>query len=312
MEDVLVIGGGPAGAACALWLHQFGMKVMLLEAGLAIGGLQLHSPYTNRWIPSVQGRTGQEVARQLEEHIRAASVPCMLGFYGETIRYRADYACWEVSSTKKSLRANYVAIATGSKPRLGGFVETENVGIGPGIAMERIDVRDKRVAILGGGDNAFDQAVFALRRGARSVEIYSRRIPTAQPILQRQVPKHCVHVGPFQADQARMTVNTEAYDVLGVQFGFEASIPGGLLLPLRDGYIDVDRRGAVPSLRRLFAAGEVTNFWHPCVTTALAHGVQVAKSIHNDYLVATSEAKPIAERPAQGLVCHAAWAKASP
>jgi thioredoxin reductase len=303
MDDVLVVGGGPAGAACALWLHQLGMKVMLLEAGQAIGGLQLRSPYTNRWIPSVQGKTGQEVARQLEEHIRAASVPYMLGFDVGAIRYRADYAGWEVSGPEESLRASYVVIATGSKPRRGGFVETKNVGIGPGIAMERIDVSGKRVAILGGGDNAFDQAVFALRRGARSVDIYSRRIPRAQPILQRDVPAHCVHVGPFQADQARMTVNTVAYDVLGVQFGFEASIPGGLRLPLLDGYVDVDRRGAVPSLQGLFAAGEVTNFWHPCVTTALAHGVQVAKSIQNDHLAATSEATTsIVDRPAPRLV----------
>jgi hypothetical protein len=40
-----------------------------------------------------------------------------------------------------------------------------------------------------------------------------------------------------------------------------------------------DRQSAIPKFPGLFAAGEVTNFWHPCVTTAYAHGVQVAKSI---------------------------------
>ncbi|NRF67835.1 NAD(P)/FAD-dependent oxidoreductase [Aquincola sp. S2] len=299
MEDVLVVGAGPAGAACALWLHQLGLKVMLLDAGRAIGGLQLRSPYTNRWIPSVQGKTGQEVARQLEEHVRSASVPCRLGFDVGAIRYRADHSGWEVSAAKESLRATYVVIATGSKPRCGGFMETEHVGIGPGISMERIDVHGKRVAILGGGDNAFDQAVFALRRGARNVDVYCRHTPRAQPILQREIPSHCVHVGPFDADQVRMTVNAAAYDVLGVQFGFEASIPAGIRLPLRDGYIVVDRHGAVPRFRGLFAAGEVTNFWHPCVTTALAHGVQVAKAIQNDHLAAASGAMPsFVERPA--------------
>lgn len=286
MDDVLVVGGGPAGAACAPWLHQFGMEVMLLEAGPAIGGLQLRSPYVNRWIPGVPGKTGQEVAAQLQGHLQAASVPHAVGFGLASIRRHAGGTEWEVTGSGGTHRARCVVIATGSKPRQGGFVEAGNVGIGPGVSMERIPVRDKRVAILGGGDNAFDMAAFALRRGARSVDIYCRHAPRAQPILQRDIPAHCVHVGPFQANQACMTVNARAYDVLGVQFGFEACIPGGLSLPLSEGYIQVDRRGAVPSHPGLFAVGDVTNFWHPCVATAAAHGVQVAKSIQADHLAA--------------------------
>lgn len=286
MQDVLVVGGGPAGAACALWLHQFDLNVMLLESGAAIGGLQLRSPYTNRWIPGLQGKTGQEVAAQLHAHLRAASVPHVVGCNVTTVRPGAGHIGWEVSGDGHSRRARHVVIATGSTPRQGGFVESATVGIGPGVSMERIEVEGKSVAILGGGDNAFDQAAFALRRGARSVDIFSRRSPRAQTLLRGQVPAHCVHVGPFEADQGRMEVDGRPFDVLGVQFGFEARIPGGLRLPLREGYIDVDRSGAIPGFPGLFAAGEVTNFWHPCVTTAVAHGVQVAKSIHNEQLAA--------------------------
>jgi NADPH-dependent glutamate synthase beta subunit-like oxidoreductase len=105
-----------------------------------------------------------------------------------------------------------------------------------------------------------------------------------------------------------MTVNGRAYDVLGVQFGFEACIPGGLRLPLRDGYIEVDRRGAVPSHPGLFAVGDVTNFWHPCVATAMAHGVQVAKSIQFEHMaqapgrLPSTRTGPPATRPASSLV----------
>jgi thioredoxin reductase len=279
VEDIVVIGGGPAGAACALWAHQLAMRVRLLEAGPVIGGLQLKSPYTNRWIPGLQGKTGQEVAASLQAHLDAAAVPYETGFNVASIKRCAERTCWEVSSGLRTHRARQVVIATGSKPRRHGFTESDTVGIGPGASMERIEVVGKRVAILGGGDNAFDQAVFALRRGARSVDIHCRRAPRAQPILQHEVPADRVHIGPFLADQSCMTVNDVPYDVLGIQFGFEASIPGGLELPLRDGYIEVDRHGAIPGFTSLFAAGEVTNYWHPCVTTSYAHGVQVAKSI---------------------------------
>lgn len=307
MDDVLVVGGGPAGAACALWLHQLGMKVLLLEGGQSLGGLQLRSPYVNRWIPGVPGKTGQEVAAQLQAHLQAAAVPHAVGVDVTALRRNPRKADWEVCAADRTHRARRVVIATGSKPRHGGFVEAGNVGIGPGVSMERIPVLDQRVAILGGGDNAFDMAAFALGRGARSVDIYCRQVPRAQPILQRAVPAHCVHVGPFEADQARMEVNGRAYDVFGVQFGFDACIPGGLSLPLCDGYVQVDRRGAVPSHPGLFAVGDVTNYWHPCVATAAAHGVQVAKSIHADHLAAaprtllSTSSGPHAPRPARAL-----------
>ena len=293
IEDVIVIGGGPAGAACALWAHQLGLRVLLLEAGPAVGGLQLRSPYRNWWIPGVQDKTGQQVAASLQAHLEAAAVPCRLNFPVTAIRRSAGHVGWEVSDGRAAHAARYVVIATGAKPRCEGFVESDCVGIGPGISMERLDVAGKRVAILGGGDNAFDQAALARQRGARCVDIYCRRAPRAQPILMRQVEARHVHVGPFHADQPSMTVNGTPYDVFGVQFGFRACIPAGLHLPLKEeGYVDVDHRGAVVGVPRLFAAGEVTNYWHPCVTTSYAQGVQVAKAIQNELQLAAYSKTP--------------------
>jgi len=236
----------------------------------------------------LQGKTGQEVAASLRAHLEAAAVPHLVNFTAAKIQRSAEHAGWDVPNERATHTAHYVVIATGAKPRREGFVENDRVGIGPGVTTERLNVADKRVAILGGGDNAFDNAIFALRRGARSVDIYCRRAPRAQPILQREIAAQSVHVGPFQADQSRMTVNGTPHDIIGVQFGYEACIPGGLRLPLRDGYINVDRRGSVPEFPSLFAAGEVTNYWHPCVTTSYAHGVQVAKSIQSELLTVSS------------------------
>jgi len=292
MEDVLVIGGGPAGAACALWSHQLGMKTTLLEKDAAMGGLQRRSPYTNRWLPALPGKTGQDVAAQLHSQLSEAGVSHRLGFEAMSIQREANAPGWRVSSATASLQAHYVVIATGSVPRCSGFTESDRVGIGPGSSMERIAVRGRRVAILGGGDNAFDQAIFAGSRGAHSVDIYCRNIPRAQPLLQLEVLPERVHVGPFEVDASRMTVDGVHYDVIGVQYGFEACVPADLRLPLREGYVDVERSGAVRGHDDLFAAGEVTNYWHPCVATAFAHGAQVAKSIQYRHLRAHRMASP--------------------
>jgi thioredoxin reductase len=288
MNDVLVLGGGPAGAACALWSQQLGMRVMLLERDSAVGGLQKRSPYTNRWLPALPGKTGQQIAARLHAQLSSAEVPYRLGFDALAIRHDAGLGGWCVSSATGSLYARYIVIATGSLPRRSGFTESDCIGIGPGTSMERIAMRGRRVAILGGGDNAFDQAKFANFRGALSVNVFCRNAPRAQPVLQQEIPRARVHIGPFEVDTSRMTVNHTHYDVIGVQYGFEASIPAGLQLPLRDGYIDVERSGAVRGHDSLFAAGEVTNYWHPCVATAFAHGAQVAKSIQCKHLGACS------------------------
>ena len=284
MEDVLVIGAGPAGAACSLSLHQLGMKVLVLERTRTPRDLLRRPAEADRWSSATPATAGKALAARLHIQLCLSEVPHRLGFDALSVRSGGAQGGWVVGDASSTVRARYVVIATGTRPRRGGFSDSACVGIGPGHSMERIPVRGRRVAILGGGDNAFDQATFALGRGADSVDVYCRQLPRAQPLLQLDVPAQCVHIGPFEVDPARMSVNGSRYDVIGVQFGFEACVPAGLRLPLRDGRIDVDGRGEVPGFRGLFAAGEVANFWHPCVSSAFAQGDQVARAIRFDHL----------------------------
>ncbi|MGZ3305524.1 MAG: NAD(P)/FAD-dependent oxidoreductase, partial [Asticcacaulis sp.] len=97
-------------------------------------------------------------------------------------------------------------------------------------------------------------------------------------LLQEMIADVRVVIGPYRASQKTMTVNGEVFDAFGVMYGFEAVVPDGIGPRRQGGYVRVDRFGAT-SLPGIFACGEVTDYWHPCVTTAAAHGVQVAKQI---------------------------------
>lgn len=135
------------------------------------------------------------------------------------------------------------------------------------------------MAILGGGDNAFDQYIFAKRRGAADCKIFARTL-RAQKKLQLPVPSEDVRVGPFTADQETLQVNGESFDVFSVMFGFEPVIPQGLeeLARSPQGFVEADHWGQT-SVPGVYAAGEVAHTFHPCVTTSFAHGVQAAKHI---------------------------------
>lgn len=282
--ETIVIGGGPAGCACALWLHKLGVRTWLVEASDALGGLQRRSPYENLWIPGVMGHTGEEVARALHRHIHVIGVPFHLN--SRVSRIEAADGGFRVRVEGETIRGHYgtqhLVIATGTQPVRGHFRPAHNVAIGPGYPMENLEVGNRKIAILGGGDNAFDQARFVLQRGAKSVTIYSRTPPRAQAVLQAMVPQARVCIGPYTADQLSMIVNGEVFDAFGVMYGFEAQLPDGLHQDLElkneNGFIAVSREGETV-LSGLWACGEVTDYWHPCVTTSAAHGIQVAKQI---------------------------------
>jgi len=268
-KEAMVLGGGPAGIAAAIWLKKLGVDVVLLEQAGALGGLQRRSPYENLWIPGVQGKTGQDVARALADHAAAVGVEARLD-------HAAPVQAGEIYRTG-DVEAPFVVVATGSMPRAGRFKAAANVAIGPGEPMEALDVLGERVAILGGGDNAFDQARFVRDRGGQ-VTVFSRGEPRAQKGLRSLIADVRVVVGPYAARQAAMTVNGEEFDAFGVMYGFEAVVPEGLKLRRRKGYVQVNRFGE-SSLPGVYACGEVTDYWHPCVTTAAAHGIQVARQI---------------------------------
>lgn len=269
--DAIIIGGGPAGISCAIWLKKLGVECVLLEASAQLGGLQTRSPYENLWIPGVQGKTGQQVAASLADHANAVGIDVRLNCPVLSVDGQ------RVTTPAGTYSAPYLVIATGSRPRTGGFTASDRIIIGPGVGMEALDVKGRRLAIFGGGDNAFDQARFVRDRGGK-VTIFTRSVPRAQKLLQDMIPDVPVIIGPYQMDQDAMTINSEAFDAFGVMFGFEAVVPDGLALDLDNGYVRVDRFGET-SEPGVYACGEVTDYWHPCVTTSAAHGIQVAKQI---------------------------------
>jgi len=268
-KEAIILGGGPAGLSAAIWLKKLGVDVVLLEQSGVLGGLQRRSPYENLWIPGVQGKTGQEVARALADHAATVGVEVRLN-------HETPVLAGEVYRTG-GYAASRLVIATGTRPRAGRFRPAAKVAIGPGEPMEALDVAGRRIAILGGGDNAFDQARFVRERGGQ-VTVFSRREPRAQKLLRGMVPEIRLVVGPYKARQGPMTVNGEAFDMFGVMYGFEAVVPEGLKPRRRKGYVQVNRLGET-SLPGVYACGEVTDYWHPCVATAAAHGIQVARQI---------------------------------
>ena len=281
IKKTVIIGGGPAGSSCALWLHQLGCDVLLAEKSSEVGGLQNASPYINAWFPSVQGLQGKQIARNIHEHMLTCGVALRTNTTVQRVHVLENSVDVDFCDGTQ-VQARYLVVATGAKFRSGGFTASERLAIGPGKNFEAMDVANKRVAILGGGDNAFDAWQFAMQRGAAQAQIFARSL-RAHGVSMTRVPKACVSVGPLDVDEHAITVNGRAFDCISVQFGFEAVMPDGLdkLERTAKGYVLADHWGQT-NLPNVYSIGEVTNTFHPATVTSMAHGIQAAKRIHAD------------------------------
>lgn len=285
--DAVIVGGGPAGASCAIWLARLGLAPLLVDAAAQPGGLSHDNPFTDDWIAVLPGVTGQQVAANIAASVQAAGVATRAHTVARRAHQDADGFHVELQTRGQASTATgrTLVIASGVRARgLPGHPAGSTwpgVLVGPGSAIMAQDYTGLTVAVLGGGDNAYENFVYVRNRGARSVHLYARSVRAQQQWVARAGDAG-VHVGPYQVDPSARTVDGRAYDLILVFYGWEpqASFADGLALQ-RDarGYLCTDPATAETSTPGVYAIGEVANRMHPCVVTSMADGVVAAKAI---------------------------------
>src|SRR5690554_543791 len=285
IHDAAIVGGGPAGVSCAIWLAGLGLSAVVLEAAGAPGGLCLGNPFLEKWNATLPGLTGDQVADNLALSLREADVPVLLNCNVEQVAHAGEHFWIHGRAMEQPLSARFVVLASGVRPR--GLSDAaagqryDGVLVGPGHHVVEQDFRGKRVAVLGGGDNAYENALYAIEHGAQHVQLYARNV-RAQHQFQRSLPAVHVHVGPYRADPVARTVDGQPYDLILVFYGWEprAEFADGLNLQRgARGFISTDMHTAQTSCPGVYAIGEVAQRQHPCVVTAMADGVTAAKAI---------------------------------
>lgn len=286
--DAVIVGGGPAGASCAIWLARLGLTPIVIEADDRLGGLGNDNPFDDDWIAVLPGVTGQQVAANIARSVEAANVPVRLERRVQAARPTAQGFEVTVASRESAIERVHgrsLVIASGVRARgLPGHprgASWPGVFIGPGSSIVAQDYQGLSVAVLGGGDNAFENFVYVRNRGARSVHLYARSVRAQQQWVAR-AGSEGVRVGPYEVDPEARTVQGQRYDLILVFYGWEpqASFAEGLgLAHDARGYIHTDYATAQTNVPDVYAIGEVANRMHPCVVTSMADGVVAAKAI---------------------------------
>ena len=282
--DTVVIGGGPGGSSCAQWLRMLGFSPCIIDRRERLGGLQNENPYRNRWVvAATPGATGHDVAQAIHDNIHSLGIPVLLSTeVTDVVQERSNEFLIRTAGPASgvTISAKTVVLASGVQASAGNLTKRANLLIGHGNQVEEADFTGAKVAILGGGDNAFHNYPILLDRGAAEVRLFARTVRARLEFLEQVPPEH-VYVGDYDVDDRRLKVNGEKFDKIIVLYGWSVNLDY-----MKSLEVAVDTRGFVvadrdcrTSLDGIFAIGEITQRLHPCCVTAMADGVTAAKSI---------------------------------
>jgi dihydroneopterin aldolase len=312
--DALIVGAGPAGCSAASWAAQMGLKVAVLEHAQAPCASLAALGFEQDWVLGHPAAPLSSVGRQLADH--AGRLPGIAWHLGADITAaQRDAGAWRLSlADGTALAARALVLATGTRPvRPAAF-------FAPGLpTLDAVSLTTQRaslpagaVLLLGGGDNALENAAFLARRG-HPVTLWTRGDWRGQPhlvealealpgIVQRRHVAPPTALSPLPGGGVEVESNAfgrERFAHVAVLYGYEPEpAPWAWLnaAPAAGGERHPPLKpGQANEVQGVFVAGDASGRWHPCVQTALADGVVVAQQLAA-WLQPAGERAPLARR----------------
>ncbi|NNM56854.1 alkyl hydroperoxide reductase subunit F [Acidocella sp.] len=301
--DVLIVGGGPAGAAAAVYAARKGIRTGVLAE--RFGGQVLDTMAIENFI-SVPHTEGPKFAAALEEHVRGYGVDIINLQRATGIVPAAGGLIGVPLAGGAALRTRALILAPGARWRqmnVPGEDEYRNKGVAYCPHCDGPLFKGKRVAVIGGGNSGVEAAIDLAGIVAHVTLIEFDAQLRADAVLQRKLaslPNTTVitsalstevHgdgskvVGLSYKDRVSEAMHRLDLDGVFVQIGLVPNtewLKGAVALSPR-GEIEVDARGET-SVPGVFAAGDATTAPYKQIVIAAGDGAKAALSAF-DYLI---------------------------
>ncbi|NQT77199.1 MAG: NAD(P)/FAD-dependent oxidoreductase [Bacteroidetes bacterium] len=168
-ETVIIIGGGPAGAACAVQLKRYGIDVLLIEKD-SIGGLLNSAWRLDNYPGYPEGIRGVDMAGKIEQHLKKLEVRYQKS---EVRSLKFANGVFVLKTENNNFTSQYLVLATGTNGR--EIFPGLNPEVRRKVFYEVFPLRGmkgKKIAIIGAGDAAFDYAMSLAEHN--QVDIFNR------------------------------------------------------------------------------------------------------------------------------------------
>jgi thioredoxin reductase (NADPH) len=186
--DVLIIGAGPSGLSSAIYTSREDLDTLLIEKG-SVGGLASITDQIDNYPGFEEGVTGIDFADKLEK--QAERFGAKIDF-GEVVGIESlPEGGILVATTEGDIKAGAVLISTGSSyKKLGVKGEEEYLsrGVHYCATCDGAFYRDKKLAVIGGGNSAVQEALF-LTRFTSHIDLLVRSEIRASDVLVKELNK---------------------------------------------------------------------------------------------------------------------------
>ena len=289
--QVLIIGAGPAGYTAAIYAARASLEPVLVS-GLQPGGqLMITTDVENYpgFEHAIQGPWLMEQMQAQAAHVGTRIVPDLI--------MQVDFSARPFRCTGDSgdvYLADAVIIATGAQARWLGLPSEKRLqgaGVSACATCDGFFFRGKRVAVIGGGNTAVEEALYLTHHAAKVTLVHRRDSLRAEKILQRRL---------FGNPKIEVVWNSVVEDVLGagtpetvtglrlrnIQSGEASTLPvDGMFVAIghmpnttvfrgqvaldSEGYVLTQPGQTTTSVPGVFAAGDVQDkHWRQAVTAA--------------------------------------------
>lgn len=211
MFDLIIIGGGPAGIAAAIYAARKHLKTVVIAE--EIGGQSIVSEGIENWIGSPKVH-GTELAKMFRAHLDAVKDDSVTLALGERVVSLAKADGGFTATTKKgtSFTARAVLVTSGAGRRhltIPGADKFENKGITYCASCDGPLFAGMDLAVIGGGNAGFETAIQLLAYAKSVTLIHRHKEFKADPVTVAKVASH---------PNMRLIPNAEPTEVLGEQF----------------------------------------------------------------------------------------------
>ena len=293
--DVVIIGSGPAGYTAALYAARASMKVLVFQGFESGGQLMLTSDVEN--YPGYKdGVMGPEMMDDFEAQAARFGAEMRPDNVERVDFSERPFKLWAEDEDEPIL-ARAVIIATGAKARWLGL-ESEQQLMGKGVSgcatCDAFFYRGKKVAVVGGGDTAMEEAGVLAKFADEVVLIHRREEFRASKIMLERAennPKITFMtdtvveeiLGENSVEGVRVK-NTKTGEEQTVEVsGFFAAIGHAPATGLFEGQVEMDEDGYIlqkentmTSVPGVFAAGDVSDTRYRQAVTAAGDGCRAA------------------------------------
>ncbi|HEU0024409.1 MAG TPA: thioredoxin-disulfide reductase [Thermoleophilaceae bacterium] len=299
IEDVVIVGSGPAGYTAALYTARADLQPLVIE-GFAWGGLLQQTTDVENYPGFPEGIQGPEMMQLFRDQAERFGTRFITDDATRLEFAQEDGGLHRVYVGDQEIRTRAVILAMGAEPRkldVPGEDELAARGVSYCATCDAAFFRDHNTLVVGGGDTAMEEATFLAKFAGKVTVVHRRDDFRASAIMEDRAreTENIEFLTPYVVERFEPGENgslakailrnvdddTELeVDVTGAFIGIghkpNSQLVEGQLAADENGYLEVEGRSTRTRIPGVFAAGDLTDHVYRQAVTAAGTGCVAA------------------------------------